>query len=373
LGSIKLKPDFIKSSVAAGLNPSISKVANIESGVTVTKYGIDGRILARNNINNRINQARTSIQRIESQLRQLQAVVNTSVDNYSAAESRLASKATAVATVGSQFTRQLTGGARAAWATDLRLAPEIGGTQAKEAAPSATTGAKEINTTNLTNSPVTATDQGNQSAPGHWKGDGYLLGDKQPSSAYGIEAGAGLGYYEYDWAGLSGFHNGHGQIGGSGKFSGINGQVNIDTNVIDMKNSLDMLSAGGTASVGGKSVLPLAKAEARVLNFESRTQLDGDIPVVGRLGVGGSADILKASAFAGFDNNSLGIGAKASMAEAEGGIYIPIPFTDHNIKLIGGVSAGGAGGEVKVGMETSLDIRVILGIKLGVAIEKQDD
>ncbi|MEM5594613.1 hypothetical protein AAHH67_27915 [Niallia circulans] len=51
---------------------------------------------------------------------------------------------------------------------------------------------------------------------------------------------------------------------------------------------------------------------------------------------------------------------------------MPIPFTDYTIKGTVGASAFGVGGEAKVGKEIVLDLRLLLGVKLGISFEKEE-
>lgn len=194
----------------------------------------------------------------------------------------------------------------------------------------------------------------------------YLVGDTVEHGDFTFEAGAGK--VENDW---SGFGDGDGQLGGSSKLSGIHTGVKHDTDMIDSSFDLQVGAAEAQASVGGQSIFPLVKAGGTAYAAEIKTQLDKEIDYVGRTGLQAKGEILKANAYAGVDNSSIGIGAKAAVAEGEVSGIIPIPFTDYNIKGTVGASAVGAGGEAKIGKETMIDLRLLLGIKLGISFEKE--
>src|SRR5699024_9685477 len=98
-------------------------------------------------------------------------------------------------------------------------------------------------------------------------------------------------------------------------------------------------------------------------------QVDSDNPYAGGWGVGGEANLLKAKAYGGVDEGSVGLSAKAAAAETEVSTYIPIPFTDTDAKVTLGASAGSIGGEAKVGKETKLDLRALVGAKIGLKFE----
>ncbi|WP_110114275.1 LXG domain-containing protein [Bacillus sp. CGMCC 1.16541] len=193
----------------------------------------------------------------------------------------------------------------------------------------------------------------------------YLAGETVENGDFTFSAGAGK--VENDWSGL----DGDGQLGGSSTLTGIHTGVQHDTAVIDSSFSQDIGKAEAQASIGGKSVLPLVKAGGTVYGAEVRSQVDKDVNYVGRTGVEAKGEILKAGAYAGVDNSSIGFGAKAAVAEGEISGIIPIPFTDYNIKGTAGASAFGAGGEAKIGKETMIDLRLLIGVKLGISFEKE--
>lgn len=195
----------------------------------------------------------------------------------------------------------------------------------------------------------------------------YLTGDSVQRGDFTFEAGAGK--VENDW---SGYGDGDGQLGGSSKLTGIHSGVKHDTGVMDSSFDLQIGAAEAQASVGGQSIFPLVKAGGTVYAAEVKTQLDDEIDYVGRTGIQAKGELLKANAYAGVDNASVGFAAKASLAEGEVSGILPIPFTDYNFKGTVGGSAGGIGGEASIGKETTLDLRFILGIKLGISFEKAE-
>ena len=194
----------------------------------------------------------------------------------------------------------------------------------------------------------------------------YLIGDTVKKGDFTFEAGAGK--VENDWSGLG---DGDGKLGGSSKLSGIHTGVKHDTDVIDSSFDLQLGAAEAQASIGGQSIFPLVKAGGTTYAAEIKTQLDKEIDYVGRTGLQAKGEILKANAYAGVDNGSIGFGAKASVAEGEVSGILPIPFTDYNIKGTVGASAFGAGGEAKIGKETMIDLRLLIGVKLGISFEKE--
>src|SRR5699024_7748453 len=149
----------------------------------------------------------------------------------------------------------------------------------------------------------------------------------------------------------------------------VDGELDSDIAVGDFHQ--DVLKGEATAKVGGSSAfglnmpLPLAKAEAKGYGIDGKIQADSDIPAIGGFGVGGEANLLKAKAYGGVDEGSVGLSAKAAAAETEGSIYLPVPFTDTDAKFTLEGSAGSIGGEAKVGKETKLYLRVLVGVKLG--------
>ncbi|MBM7704396.1 LXG domain-containing protein [Metabacillus iocasae] len=192
-----------------------------------------------------------------------------------------------------------------------------------------------------------------------------LAGESVENGDFTFETAAGK--VENDWSGL----DGDGQLGGSSQLTGIHAGVKHDTAIVDSSFSQDIGKAEAEASIGGKSVLPLLKAGGTAYAAEVRSQLDKEIDYVGRTGLEAKGEILKASAYAGVDNSSVGFGAKAAVAEGEVSGIIPIPFTDYNIKGTAGASAFGAGGEAKIGKETMIDLRLLIGVKLGISFEKE--
>ncbi|NRG29381.1 LXG domain-containing protein [Bacillus circulans] len=200
--------------------------------------------------------------------------------------------------------------------------------------------------------------------------DGFLVGDKVTKGDFSAEGG--LGKIENDWSGFDDFKNGSGQLGGASSFRGIHAGLEYDTAILDSSFSQDILFAEGQASVGGSSILPIAKAGGSVYTAQVKSQIDKEVDFVGSTGLEAKGEILKANAFAGVDGSSVGFGAKASVAEGEVSGIAPIPFTDYTIKGTVGASAVGIGGEAKVGKEIVLDLRLLLGVKIGISFEKEE-
>lgn len=141
---------------------------------------------------------------------------------------------------------------------------------------------------------------------------------------------------------------------------------------MDSSFSQDILFAEGQASIGGSSILPIVKAGGAVYTAQAKSQIDKEVDFVGSTGLEAKGEILKANAFAGVYGSSIGFGAKAAVAEGEVSGILSIPLTDYTIKGTVGASAIGVGGEAKVGKEIVLDLRLLLGVKLGISFEKEE-
>ncbi|WP_342514987.1 LXG domain-containing protein [Sporosarcina sp. FSL K6-1522] len=208
--------------------------------------------------------------------------------------------------------------------------------------------------------------------------DFFIGGDTVKVNEY-VTVTGGAGMYKNDWSGFDGYSTGDNKIGGSSEASLIHGNVELDTDIIDGGGTINVLKGSANARIGGESVLglnlplPLAKVQGSIYEAEVKTQLDREIPYIGKVvggtGIGAGANIGTAEAYAGFDKGSIGIGAKASVLEAEVNPTIGIPFTDIDAKLTFGVSAVGVGGEAKIGKEIVIDLRLLLGAKVGISFE----
>ncbi|MET3506533.1 LXG domain-containing protein [Halalkalibacter oceani] len=203
------------------------------------------------------------------------------------------------------------------------------------------------------------------------EGRKFLIGNESEPRG-GFSAAGGVGYYDHNWTGISeGFHNSDLPIGGSSQFTGVYAGFDLDTSIVDGTYAQRMADTELKASIGGPSIFPIVKAEGTVLRHHARVQADSDIPVIGRTGVEGDAKILTAKGYAGVDNASVGVAAKAAVIEGDVSGILPIPFTDWNAKVTAGASGGSIGGEAKIGKETMLDLRFVIGVKLGLSFERQ--
>ncbi|MFC7372573.1 T7SS effector LXG polymorphic toxin [Fictibacillus iocasae] len=191
----------------------------------------------------------------------------------------------------------------------------------------------------------------------------YIVGQKVTNGDVTLETSAGK--LENKWSEPN-------QFGGSSSFSGIHVSAKHDTSIIDTSFTQDIGSAEVEASAGGKSFFPLLKAGGAVYSSKVRTQLDKEIPLFGSTGLEAKGEVLKANAYAGVDNSSVGISAKTAVAEGEVSGILPLPFTDYNLKGTTGVSAFGLGGEAKIGKEIVLDLRLLIGVKIGLSLEKEE-
>lgn len=203
-----------------------------------------------------------------------------------------------------------------------------------------------------------------------------LGGDTAAIGKYGTVSG-GAGLLKNDWSGINDADK---KIGGGSEFSLIHGKMGMDTDYVDAEGNVNILKGSVDAKIDDASVLgvelplPLAKAEAKGLEYDGKTQFDRNMPylgeVIGGTGIKGKASAGNANAYAGFDNGSVGVSAKASLVEGELNPTIGIPFTNYDIKLTFGLSAGSVGGEAKVGKEFVIDLRFLVGGKFGIGVEK---
>ncbi|MER2090553.1 MAG: LXG domain-containing protein [Sporosarcina sp.] len=208
--------------------------------------------------------------------------------------------------------------------------------------------------------------------------DFFIDGDTVKVNDY-VTVTGGAGMYKNDWSGFDGYAVGDNKIGGSSEASLLHGKVDLDTDIVDGEGTINVLKGSVDARIGGESVLglnlplPLAKVQGSVYELEGKTQFDREMPylgkVIGGTGIGAGANVGTAEAYAGFDKGSVGIGAKASLLEAEVHPTIGIPFTDTNAKFTFGVSAVGVGGEAKIGKEILIDLRLLFGAKVGLTFE----
>ncbi|WP_409296887.1 T7SS effector LXG polymorphic toxin [Peribacillus sp. SCS-26] len=210
-----------------------------------------------------------------------------------------------------------------------------------------------ISTANVSKTPAEKKDDD------PYLGPGAVTGDKS------FETSAGLGKWENDWQANKD------QIGGKSSFSGIHAGIKSDTSIIDSEFGMDIAKAEAKAQIGGDSIFPGASVEGTILNGGAKAQLDDKIPVIGRSGAEANGKVLTASASAGVDAGSAGISAKAALAEGEVSGIFGVPWTRLNIKGTIGGSAGSVGGEIKVGQETVVDLRALLGVKIGIKFEWQ--
>lgn len=210
--------------------------------------------------------------------------------------------------------------------------------------------------------------------------DSYFISGANVGMGKGGSVIGGAGWYNHDWLGLGRSNNEpKGRIGGKSELSLVQGGMGLDSDFVDANFNTHAIKGAAEARVGGKSLLglhlplPLAKAEANAYTAGGRAQLDRNMPYVGDI-VGGSGIEAKgkagnALAYAGVDKGSIGVAAKASLAEGEISPIVPIPFTDIDVKFTVGGSLGSVGGEGKLGKETLIDLRALVGIKLGISFE----
>lgn len=202
------------------------------------------------------------------------------------------------------------------------------------------------------------------------KESGFLVtGDKEQVSD-NFSVTGGVGYYETDIPSWSGQDSG-GKVGGKTSVSLIHTGMELDTDIASGHLNSDVLKGTVTAQIGGSSLyglnipLPLLKGEATAYELQSGIYLGEDE----RWGAEAKGKAGTANAYAGVDKQSIGFAAKAALVEGEVSGIIPIPFTKHEIKLTGGASGGSIGGEAKIGRETVLDLRALIGLKIGIEFQ----
>lgn len=203
-----------------------------------------------------------------------------------------------------------------------------------------------------------------------------------------LEVTGGAGWYDNDWIGLDGDPERKGQIGGKSEASLIHGDMQLDTDFIDGNLGIDVLKGTAEARIGGTSLfglnlpLPIAKLEGKAYELNARAEIDKELGflspeqkrAVGKFipisAVETKGSAVNGRAYAGVDNASVGVALKGSLVEGEVSPIVGIPFTDWDLKITLGASAGSLGGEAKIGKETMLDLRALIGLKAGITFEK---
>ncbi len=192
----------------------------------------------------------------------------------------------------------------------------------------------------------------------------FITGNKEELEQFSFYGG--VGKYKNDWE-----LDLKKQVGGGSSFSLIGTTVKHDTDVFDISFEQDILKGEVKAGIGGENVFPIAKAQAVAYNVKARAEVDKSSWLDG-LGGEATGTLGSATAYAGVDNYSVGLAAKTALAEGELSGFIKIPFTEYNLKGTIGGSVGGLGGEFKVGKETQIDLRALLGVKVGLSLEKDE-
>jgi len=203
-----------------------------------------------------------------------------------------------------------------------------------------------------------------------------LGGDSVALGQYGTVTG-GAGKLENDWSGLN---DEDPMFGGGSEFTLVHTEMEADTDYVDARGTMNVLQGAVDAKIDEASVLgvdiplPLVNAEAKGLEYDAKVELDRNMPylgdVVGGTGIGANYTVGDAKAYAGYDDGYVGLAAKASLWEGELNPTIGIPFTDYNVKLTFGASAGSVGGEARAGREFLIDLRFLVGGRFGIGVEK---
>lgn len=153
-------------------------------------------------------------------------------------------------------------------------------------------------------------------------------------------------------------NNGTNMISSVAGISAVGG----NTNKVDLQSITDLLSTKSkdgylyneqSGPLYAKAIGGEVKAGAIIGGSASyntvKVGAEGSLDVNGRKLKGeASLSMANAEVSAKIDKNGFEIGAEASLAKYEGGIDIPIPFTDHDLHIGGSASLGQVGGTVKV-------------------------
>ncbi|UNK16506.1 WXG100 family type VII secretion target [Paenibacillus sp. N3/727] len=171
-------------------------------------------------------------------------------------------------------------------------------------------------------------------------------------------AGAGIGGMAVG-AGAVGVAGGAGSIGTAGVGGTAKGAV--DTSLLDkmidvakVEGSMIENKEGGwfTKAISGSAEASLINgASAEVGIVEAGYENDY---------VKGSVSVGKAEVEASIKDGTLSLGAEATLNKYEGGIKIPIPFTDNELIIGGSASLGVVGASAEVG-KTGLKFHIPLG------------
>lgn len=202
------------------------------------------------------------------------------------------------------------------------------------------------------------------------KESSYLVTGNKEQVSDNFSVTGGVAYHETDFPSWSSKDSG-GKVGGKTSVSLIHTGMELDTDIARAHLNSDVLKGSITAQIGGSSLyglnipLPLLKGEATAYELQSEIYLGEDE----RWGAEAKGKTGTANAYAGVDKQSIGFAAKAAVVEGEVSGIIPIPFTKHKIKLTGGASGGSLGGEAKIGRETVLDLRALIGLKIGIEFQ----
>ncbi|SDB95698.1 T7SS effector LXG polymorphic toxin [Shouchella lonarensis] len=206
----------------------------------------------------------------------------------------------------------------------------------------------------------------------------YLAGDENRING-NVSMPSGAGRYDYEWTGWNESQWGDPRlIGGHGEFDALHTSLNVDTSVVGLDASIAMGSFSGQAGLNKVSVLPFdmyapgASLEAALVKGNGRLVLGEDAKWFEGTGVHGAGDLLKLKGFAGVVDDSFGFAAKAALAEGSVGVIIPVPFTDKDLKISIGGSAGSIGGEWQIGRETKIGLHAIVGLSASFMFEDRE-
>ncbi|MEJ9315881.1 ribonuclease YeeF family protein [Halalkalibacterium halodurans] len=210
---------------------------------------------------------------------------------------------------------------------------------------------------------------------------GYLIaGDEEIKINDNVTMSAGAGRYEYEWTGWNEATWGDTRLfGGYGEFDTTYTGIKVDNDILGLDASLAMGSFSSEASMKKVEFIPvdvyapILKGDAALVDANTRIVLGEDARWLEGVGAHGGGQLLKVKAYGGLDGDSFGFAAKAALAEGDVGVIVPIPFTDTDLKLSVGGSAGSIGGEWQVGRETKIGAHFGLGGSLSVAFEDRED
>ena len=362
MNKIKISPIMVMNSTQI-LKQVTWKLSLTSGNLNTVNYALNREILTRRNIASRISRAMASLDRIVTDLKELESFSNRAISSYHSAETQLVKKASFLSNPSSNLslindfsTLNMTLGE----ISSLNFPRNPGDYTNKfyDLSLLASNSSKESITHSNGNNETNNFDE-------HWikKQKGVLVGELTPEDAVGFY-GNPLYYYldiitPTSFKGLYHDFVQKNQIGGEAKFSVVNagvdlGDIQIYEQLVALEAKFQYDSSGFQAKAGG---------------------------VFQDLGIDGEnwkthLKIGNAEALAEIKDGHIAAGAKADLAKAEGEVKIDIPLLDLDFVLGGDLAFGSIGGEAKLGLQNELSLGLGLfgaGVKFGFEEEEDDE